>query len=326
MKTIKIFCESRIDYKYESIFSRLEGVAPVEGTFWNLLGQLFKSKKSIYHIRYLKYRGILLTPFRIILIFLICKITSSKIIWTCHNIYEHNIDSKKYNDWLRKLVGGLSHRIVVFHEDLIPFFPEKLRKKIRVACFGDFRPFIASQDEPNPEFQDQYSDWIRSRKVHRPDLISISAAKRNRLEYLIEGVSETPLNTLIIAPNYHLKTVLNGMNGIFFYNKFVKKEVADILKNPEGMIGFIGHENISVPTSIYMYASYGVPVIAINKQPVNTLIKEHKIGEIAEEPGLIVRCVQEIRDNYDFYKNNCKEFLTKNSWEVSADVHTKVFV
>jgi len=292
-----ILTESRYDFKYRNIFERIPGIKIVEGTFIELLKILVR-RKCYYHIRYIKYRGPIIAILRIILVFSLSKISGSKIIWSCHNIYEHKIPSQKVNDVLRTIICFISYKIVVFHEDLVSYLPRFTHKKIIVASFGDFKEFIEKKTKENKEFEQLYEKWLKKRNIQYPDIVSISAAKRNNMSPLTEGLNGTSQNVLIIAPNQEFANKENFESNIFVYNKdFVEKEISVILNSPGKLIGYIGHENISVPTSIYMYASFGIPVIGLNVEPVSSIIKEYSIGEIIDE-----------KTSLDFVvkKNNCQ--------------------
>ncbi|TXN37627.1 hypothetical protein FVB32_04885 [Flagellimonas hymeniacidonis] len=206
------------------------------------------------------------------------------------------------------------------------FLPKRAKNKTVVACFGDFRTFIETQEEKNQEFSILSRSWMKLNGISSPDMVSISAAKRSNLKVLIEGVEDKNINTLIIAPNRKPETNVKCPKNVLFYTNFVREEVKMILNTEHKIIGFIGHENKSVPTSIYMYASYGIPVIGLNGPPVNSIITEFQLGEVISDSSMIEECVDKIRTNYSHYSNNCKVFLDKNSWEVSADVHSKVFI
>ncbi|HIP33140.1 MAG TPA: hypothetical protein EYG89_00020 [Bacteroidia bacterium] len=318
-----ILSESKYDYKYQNIFSRIKNIEVVEGNFLTLLKLLFK-KNVYYHIRYVKYKGYILTIIRLLIIYGTVKLTKSKIIWSCHNIYEHNIPSKRYNDFLRFLLSFISDFIIVFHKDLSNNLPSFANKKTVVASFGEFKDFIKNQKDENINFSNSYEIWLDENGIKGPSIISISAAKRNNLDVLIQN--SININCLIIAPNIINTINLKNKKNIFFYNNnFVKKEVHDILNTTDKLIGYIGHDNISVPTSIYMYASYGIPVIVLNNQPVNSIIKQYKMGEILTEDNNIAKISQLILNNYSFYQNNCLKFLEDNSWDNSASKHSKIF-
>ena len=150
-----ILSESRYDFKYKSIFKRISDIQVKEGKYLELLKVLIKNK-SYYHIRYIKYRGAFLSTLRILLVYVLSKISGSKIIWTCHNIYEHNIPNKKLNDFLRYLLCSVSYKIIVFHKDLKKYLPQLSQKKVLVATFGEFKSFIESKSKENAEFWNLY--------------------------------------------------------------------------------------------------------------------------------------------------------------------------
>ena len=321
MKNMLILSESKYDFKYKNIFSRIPNIEVIEGGFTKLLKILLK-RQSFYHIRYIKYKNPFWALLRILIIFFTSKISNSKIIWSCHNIYEHNIPSKRINDILRTIICLISYRIIVFHKDLIKYLPQFARNKVIVASFGNFKGFIENKTKKNKEFELLYNEWLKKRNIISPDIVSISAAKRNNLAPLIEGLNGYHKNALIIAPNHKIKNKSNLSFNIFIYsNNCVEREISGILKNSANLIGYIGHENISVPTSIYMFASYGIPVICLNVEPVNSIINDYKIGEILNEENEIKILIEKIRSNYEFYQKNSKIFLSENSWKKSAVNH-----
>ena len=319
-----ILCESSLDFKYKMIFSKLDkDFVIIEGGFIKLMKVLIRNK-SFYHIRYIKNRGFILTFFRLVLIYFCTKISNSKIIFTCHNIYEHNFKSRLFNDFIRNFVVLISNHIFVFHKDLINYLPTFSKNKISVATFGNYKKFIENQTLPNKDFQKNYSDWLNQKNIKSPDLISISAAKRNNLEFLIDGVINTQISTLIIAPNSKID-LPNEASDIFIYKKFVFLEVKTILNTQNNFVGFIGHENISVPTSLYMYASYNIPIIAFNIEPVNSIITMYQLGILIKNSEELEKAYYTILDNYNTYVENAVFFLKENSWEKSAFVHKDIF-
>ena len=195
-----ILCESRLDFKYKMIFSKLDNdFEIIEGGFIKLMKVLIR-KKSFYHIRYIKYRGPIITFLKYIIIFIISKVSNSKIIWTCHNIYEHNIRSKNINYILRYFISKISSDIVVFHKDLIKYLPKSAKYKIHVASFGNFKSFIENQKKENIDFTFKYNAWLNKISILSPDIISISAAKKNNLKFLFNGVNDKNINCLVINP------------------------------------------------------------------------------------------------------------------------------
>jgi len=249
----------------------------------------------------------------------------SKIVWSCHNIYEHNIPSRVYNDFLRIVLSLVSSNIIVFHKDIIRYLPSFSHKKIKVACFGDYRIFIENQNEPNPDFRQKYNKWLDLRKIKHPELISISAAKRNKIHTFLSQLISSSINCLIIAPGQKPSN-LDLSNNIFLYNNgFVRKEISEILNGDKMLIGLIGHNNISVPTSLYMFASYGIPIIGLDIEPINSIIEEYLIGEVLKDGSNLEAITILIKSRYKYYQKNCEVFLNQNSWVHSSAIHSKIF-
>lgn len=320
---MKILCESRIDYKYSQIFRNIQGIELVQGNFFSLLKVLLK-EKCIYHIRYIKYRGILPTLFRLIIINVAVKISESKIIYTCHNIYEHKIKTPTWNNLIRSLITFMSTEIIVFHPSLKNHLPRNCRHKIKTASFGDFKEFFDSQTEVNSSFCKALNSWKESSNILSPELISITTATKSGLEYYLTNLDKNYFY-LVICPHVQLPDIQNE-NILVFNESFVKKEVSEILKTSENIIGLIGHDNISVPTSIYMFASYGIPVIVTDVEPLNEIISNYRFGEIIR-PGVNLNdCILKIKSNYNTYQKGCLNFLKENSWEKSTKIHSEVFI
>ena len=324
IKKIVILAESAYDFKYQSIFEKIKNIEVVHGTYIQLIKLMF-SGASYYHIRYIKYKGPFFTFPRLLLIYLIAKVSKTKIIWTCHNIYEHTIPSKLFNQFLVYFLSSISHKIIVFHKDLSEYLPNKVQNKIMVATFGDFKKYFKNLDKKNNSFKTKYNSWIEKNNINQIDVIYISTAKKSNLNYLIDNAKNTDLKTLIIAPNIDLNINLENYKNIFFYNDFVNQEIDEILTKNDRAIGFIGHNNISVPTSIYMFASYGIPMIGLNYKPVSSILTSNKIGVIAKDNNFDV-ATNKIKSNYLFYQKNLNKFLDSNSWEQSAIKHKKLFL
>ena len=318
-----ILCESKLDYKYKMLFSKLDkDFVIIEGGFIKLMKVLIR-KKSFYHIRYIKYRGPIITSLKLLIIFVFCKFSQSKIIWTCHNIHEHNIKSKKINDILRYVISKISSDIIVFHKDLIKYLPKSALGKTHVASFGNFKEFTESKENENIDFKNNYRAWLNHLNISSPNIIFISAAKKNNLKLLIDGVTNKDINCLIINPKSTFD-YKEFWNNIFFYNKFVYGNINNILNTKSKIIGYVGHDNISVPTSLYMYASYKIPIISINKEPLNTIINEYEIGIVVTKSNEIEVAYKSIIHNYDKYQNNISIFNEKNNWRNSAKIHNKI--
>jgi hypothetical protein len=219
----------------------------------------------------------------------------------------------------------MSSEIIVFHRDLIKYLPKNNQSKVHVASFGDFQEFFASQHAPNLEFDLNYKLWLKKRNILNPNIIFISTAKKNNLKLLFEAVSNNAINCLVINPK-NKNDYGELSDNIFFYREFVNKEVYDILNLSKNIIGYVGHDNISVPTSIYMYATYNIPIIAYDVKPVNSIITKYELGITIKHSNELENAYKTLIDNYEFYVKNLSFFLQENSWEKSALVHKEIFI
>ena len=74
-----------------------------------------------------------------------------------------------------------------------------------------------------------------------------------------------------------------------------------------------------------MFASFGIPVVVLDINPLSTLINEYGIGEIVKSQNDVNSTIKKIKNNYKLYKIKCDEFLSENSWENSIEVHKSLF-
>jgi len=188
------------------------------------------------------------------------------------------------------------------------------------ANYGNFREYFESNKIENKDFQLVYRSWVSKSNSQTPDIIFISTNQdpsiilryaRDILEY----------RHLIISPG--LKNSY-ATDNCFVYNKKVYSEVVDLFKigNP---IGVVIMTNISVPTSIYMFASFGIPIIGFDYEPINHLINENKIGELFSDIIGYRRAIQKIKNNYTEYQRNVTSFIEKSTWLDSSKIHQQVF-
>ncbi len=324
---VQVWSEVEVDFKYSSI-TELMNIEYRHIKYWQLMGLLLKRLSSFrvyenhfFHIRYLKWRGNIKTIPVYLVLMTLCRLTNVKIVWTCHNILEYSMPSRRQNEFLRKLVFYYSYRVIVMHSDLIKYLPER-SEKVRVANFGNFRKHFeqASLLPPNKMFKTIYREW----KAAIPgslDIVFISTLPDlDPLFHLLD--SDQSITALIITPRIQQLTV---SNNVFLYTEKVTSEVHELLVENHSAIGYLGHENISVPTSIYMYASYGLPVIGLNSEPVSSIISENEIGETFTSIQDISRAYYKVRSEYNRYQMNMERFLNSNSWERSAEIHREIF-
>jgi len=278
----------------------------------------YKKGEVVYHVRYLKSG--LIAFVRYGLVIALSKLGLFRLMWTCHNIEEHNYNHSRRNRLLRKWLAANAGAILVLHEDLKSYLPASARSKVFVASFGDMSAFVERQLETNPDFTQALTKW--DCRKSDPFVLSVSTAKKNNLQLAVDGVKLAGMAAVLIAPEVEPPAGA-GKDDILFYNRaFVRQEVKGLLLR-KNAIGYVGHSNISVPTSLFMFASFGVPVIGFDIKPVSSLIQDSQIGVVVSTPEEFAGACSEIVANYETYAANCSKLLSKYSWRQAAEVHQK---
>lgn len=328
MKSKVVYLGNYVDWKYSNIVDKLD----VEYIPLNLVGilkfLLSKSKrKGLYHLhlRYLIDYGYIKSFVLYVGLILLAKIFGLKVVWSCHNIYEHNNWSKQYNDLIRKTIFWLSDDVIVFHKSLIKYLPPKGCYKTHVACFGDYSAFLRGKvNERNYVFQQAYQKWCANRGIKGPDIVFIGDYKKAKGVDALLRFSKmySSINILIVAKGISeersVPNVLTfGQSRVFF-------ELHEILSSSR-VVGFVAHSNLSVPTAIHLYSSYGVPVIAANVDPLIDIVADSQIGVTFKNVECLVESYNEVFNEYEFYREKSQAFNKEYTWEKSAKVHNSIF-
>jgi glycosyltransferase involved in cell wall biosynthesis len=329
----KIYAEQGLDYKYEQIFGDLE-VDYVPVTVYGFVSQILRPLDSgtdyYYHIRYLRWRGHLLTLPMYLVVIALCLVRGVTIVWSCHNVVGHTIPDERYNRILRSLIGWAATDIIVFHESLRPYLHPH-EDKVHVACFGSFQEFFRDHSTRNPDFEKRYREWVKQRGIDGPDVVFVGVYTRHKnIEWLVDHLraGDAP-DGLVIAPGYPEPDGIQHSeqqpeNLLLAADQKVIAEVDDVLQL--GMpIGYVAHDNLSVPTSIYVYASYGIPMIAYDVDPLAPIVREHQLGAVFSRPADIGVVLERVRAEYETYRAHTAKFLETCTWERSRAVHASVF-
>jgi len=323
----RIVSESAVDYKYRRIVEQL----PVEFVcqrFTQIVGDLLgpgARLPDVFHIRYLKWRGYIGTALRYTLLVGLCKLRGVRIVFSCHNIRSYSIPSERYDTLLRRTLFRAADSIVVFDEALRPFL-RSWSDKVVVACFGEFRSKYRRVEEGREGggFLRRYRRWSQGIDWASPRLLFVGAyAPSKHVETLLEiGRRNADLAVIAIAPGMESEPGVSS--NVFLHTDWVGVELEEILQEPN-LLGFVGHANISVPTSIYLFASYGIPIIALDHPPVGQIVGNHQLGTVIdaiEDVGEIVRGVLADREHH---RDALERFLESHSWAASAAAHRKAF-
>lgn len=323
-----IFAESRLDFKYKKFLRELANeyhLLTFSGVLKLAFKPLPKTQQCYFHVRYLKWRGPRLTRLYYTILIAICQVRNIRLVYTCHNLWEHNFQNKQVNLRVRTFLMKHAHDIIVLNESLRDYLIEEnaqLANKVKVAHFSDFSEYFDSQDEPNEDFQKKYDAWLSRRGIDRPDLLLVSASYRS-LESFKPLFNQSTYHVLCIVPNLIVKDGF-GDKVMLYHEGFVKKEVTDLLNMP-GMIGLVGLDNGSVATSLYMFASYGIPMLVLDRPPMDRLTTEFEIGELFDLEDDLDQKISQVNNDYQRYRAGCKNLLKAHTWEKSYELHRTVF-
>lgn len=114
-----------------------------------------------------------------------------------------------------------------------------------------------------------------------------------------------------------------GPNVLLIREK-VYAEVDTILRG-DGIVGYCPNDNVSVPTSIYTFAAYGIPLIGKDVSPVCDILGDSGVGGVYNSVDEMRDVYDGIKDDYAGYRTRCSALLAKDTWDASADVHRQVF-
>lgn len=329
MAKVIVYSENHVDFKYQQIVMNLDieyrKFKYSEFIFYllrNIYRKLTSDSKTFYHIRYLKWRGYFFTVPVYVILILLCWVKGIKITWTCHNVLEHKFRSRLQNWFLRYFVYCFSDAVVVMHKDLIKYLPRFQRDKVKVANFGDLRPYFENMTTENEHFRESFRRWKEETGRDKIDLLYVSTAKIE-LTPLVKRLNGNSDKTVcIIAPGNVFQV---KCENIFLYTEdIVRSEIKEILTS-YGVIGLVLHDNISVPTSIYMFASYRIPVLCYDIEPLNSIVQEYQIGKLFNELSNIEEIVDELKTHYDYYRQQTIKFLEANSWDKAAAAHKEIW-
>lgn len=322
-----VISESAVDYKYRRIVEDLP-VEYVSRRFVRIVKDLLgrsERRPDIVHIRYLKWRGYVGTAVRYAILVALCKLRGVRLVWSCHNIRSYSIPSERYNEVLRRALCRAADSIVIFDEALRTYLGPWSGKVI-VACFGEFR---SRYRRIGPSLDDggfvrRYRRWSATLDPNAPRLLFVGAyAPSKNVETLLEiGRRNAALSVIVIAPG--MEPVPPVSQNVFLHTGWVGAELEEVLLEPN-LLGFVGHANISVPTSIYLFASYGVPIIALNHPPLGQIVAFHQLGAVIDGTEAVGEIVQGVWDRRDHHRHRLDRFLESHSWAASAAAHRKAF-
>lgn len=323
----RIIAESRVDYKYRKITENL-AVDYEQHTFAGLCRSLIgfrgRRRPSVLHLRYLKWRGYVATLARYALLLTLARVTGVRVVWSAHNVREYSIPTRWYNLLLRRLVTRAADVVIVFDRALLDFL-DLPGGKVQVASFGEYRSFYREPGESDERFRAVSTSWLADRGLEGFDLVSVGAyAPSKRVEALLEIAAANPdLAVLVVAPEMPEQ---DPPANVLLWTSWVQEALVEVFQTGRP-VGFLGHSNLSVPTTFYVFASFGIPVLALDAVPVTSMVQEHDVGAVVTDPETPAArsAFDSIRARYGSHVEACAAFMADHSWERSARVHERVF-
>jgi len=320
---MKVLGNSPIDFKYSLVYDKLN-IKYNQIMHKTLIYKLLKPTQidvSYYHLRYLN-----LVNLRIYLVMFIIpillKLRGIKLIWTIHNIIDHKTEFQILNKILNLYIIVLSSKCVVLHKDIKRELPKLFHYKIFVSNFGPIQTeVIASNCIKDKKNINLLKSFIEN-KENEPILFSISTAKFNNA-YKITKYSNSLL--VYVDPYETFMEKIFKNNNVFYIPNEVGISFLKYINQLKYPIGLVGHNNKSVATSLYMFATMQVPVLTLDQVPNSTIVEEYGIGEVIKDNAMTDYFVQKIKLNYEKYQKHIKIFLEINNWDKAVDIHHNIF-
>ena len=321
-----IYCSTKPDAKYKPIYDKLDfnfRYINHGKLFKKLITLKLNGRVSHYHLRYLhldhwaKFLFYLTLP-------VLLKINNVNLVWSIHNVYDHKTKIRPLNYILDLYLIIFSSACIVFHEDIKLFFPALLQNNISVAGFGPLTPQDVSSEIETDHKNIKLAKSFLSKRESKPVLVSISTATHNKAFRLAEYLDKDVL-MIYVDPNGSFSNDLQSSKNLLYIQEKVGIKFLAYLKTLQYPIGVIGHDNLSVATSLYMFTTMGFPVISFNYPPNSTIVKENKIGALIESEMRIEEVAENIKQNYTNIQKNIDVFLEENTWEKSIRIHKKIF-
>lgn len=321
-----IYSSSSAGAKYNRIYNAL-GIHCVQINHIELL-KVLKSKKmckdvDFYHLRYLNLDSISKYGFYLVLpIFL--KLRNIRLVWTVHNIEDHQAKNLWLNKFLNYYLVYTSYKSVVMHSYLKKKFPKRLRRKITIAHFGPLAPEDVSTQLASDQKNINLLNKFIEKKAQSVVLFSISTASKNQAYKLSNYVSDECL-LVFVDPKGIFKNKICKSNNTLYIAEKVGTDFLNHLKKIRFSFGVVGHDNGSVATSVYLFATMKIPILALDYAPNSHIVEKNNIGYIYKNDNNLEDISSNLKINYEEYTMNTTKFTQKHSWKKTIKIHKKIF-
>jgi hypothetical protein len=280
-------------------------------------------KISIYHLRYLGLRSIKEYILYFILP-LMLKMRNINLVWTVHNIYDHDSSNTCMNNILNHHLYKHSSSIIILHDYLKKYIPKKYHYKLYVSSYGALPPNTLSKiSNIDNDIITKVKKYLLGKK-YEAVIISISTARHNN-SYLLSKYLSDKICMIYVDPNSSFINKLLYSDNLLYINEYVGLNFMEYLQTIPNLIGLVGHTNISVATSLFMFSSMRVPILSLDYPPNSLIVKANRIGRVLDNNEILEQEIKKIVSEYNVYCINQESFLAINTWESASMSQLKAF-
>lgn len=317
-----------VEYKYLQIIKHLSMEYIPTNYVGILRGLMFRrhgDRSLIVHLRYIQFHGYVTTVLLYGLLILVCKLRGARVVWTCHNTYEHDIPWLAFGDFMRWMLYTASSKVIVFHASLKNYLPQNASKAV-VANFGSYKDFILDPDlDAHPEFLQSFRTWLKKMNRTSVDLVFIGEYKgRKNIEMLVEFARRN-VDVAVLVVAHKASSPENCPSNLMLHNDSkIFGELDEVLRG-EDVVGFVAHDNLSVPTTIHLYADYGVPILGLDIEPISSFINDYDCGVTFNDLESLEPAFRSIRCGRDRFRSGMQRLSSENTWGKSVEAHLQAF-
>lgn len=269
---------------------------------------------------------------------LLCKVSSIRILWICHNVdRESEIHHERVTMLRRKIFEKSANKILVTDPLLVKkaeeIFPLS-KEKIDFITFGKI--IKTSNEEKSHKLTADILNYIKQEKTnskfHQRIIFGLCVGSANwktghfeTIPKLMEEAekADVSLKMIVVGPisNYYaqkmpsLVSELDNNKNIFFVDEFIPIQEEKITAE----IDFYWrvYRDFSTPLTVYHSASNKKPIVTQNKGLLSELVLNHSLGFVVLNDFSNLR---EVFDNLKKWDSNKAEvFLSKQNWEVGTE-------
>jgi beta-1,4-mannosyltransferase len=237
-----------------------------------------------YYIRRTSWMTYFLLPLFILQVVFLNKMTSSKIVWTLHNLMPHNSTNLFVNKFVRRFFANQCLWIRVFSENTIDEASKLLKvskHKIKVIPEGDYRLFY-----PNTISRAAARSFFKLRKEEKVFLYLGFIRPYKGIENLIYSflkLKEENIKLIIVGQNRDKKYVdslkknikANATNKIIFKDNFIPNDDLQIYYNACDIV-VLPFEKVENSGSVILAMGFKKPIIAPDLGVLNKRLQNQK--------------------------------------------------